>query len=57
MAIAEEPTDHKSLFGAGVACEKLKHMDEALKYYKMARSYDAKEAKYTEAVERLSDMS
>lgn len=57
MAIAEEPTDHKSLFGAGVACEKLKRLDQALKYYKQARSYKAKEAKYAEAVERVSSMS
>lgn len=57
MAIAEEPTDHKSLFGAGVACEKLHRLGQALKYYKQARSYKAKEAKYAEAVERVSSMS
>ncbi len=32
-------------------------MDQALKYYKQARSYEDDEAKYVEAVERVSNMS
>lgn len=53
-ALAEKEDDHKSLFGAGVCCEKMKKFDEAKKYYKMALSYDTKEPKYGAAVERVS---
>ncbi|MFQ5429944.1 MAG: tetratricopeptide repeat protein [Phycisphaerae bacterium] len=57
QAIAEKPTDDRALFGAGVACEKLGRLDQALKYYKLARSYEDDEPKYAEAVERVQSMS
>ena len=53
-AIAEEPDDHKSCFGAGVCCEKLGNADDAAKYYKMARSIKPKEAVYGESLDRVS---
>jgi tetratricopeptide (TPR) repeat protein len=56
QAIAEDPNDHHSLFGAGVACEKLQKYGDALKYYKQAQSLDTKEEQYTEAVVRLSSV-
>jgi len=57
QAIAEKPTDDKSLFGAGVACEKLKRFKDALKYYKLARSYETDESQYAAAIERVSSLS
>lgn len=53
-AIAENADDHKSLFGAGVCCEKLEKLPEALKYYKQARSMEPKDEQYRAAVERVS---
>ena len=54
QALAEDPDDHRSLFGAGVAAEKLKKYDEALKYYKQAQSLDPKEEQYSDAVRRMA---
>lgn len=56
QAIADNPDDHKSLFGAGVCCEKLNRLDDARKYYKLAQSLDIKEPKYKAAVERVNRM-
>lgn len=56
QAIAENQDDHKSLFGAGVCCEKLNRLDEARKYYKLAQSLDTDEPKYKAAVERVNKM-
>lgn len=55
QALSEEPNSDKVLFAAGVACEKLGRLPEALKYYKQARSFDTKEGKYEAAVERVSN--
>jgi tetratricopeptide (TPR) repeat protein len=57
QAIAEDVDDHKSLFGAGVCCEKLENYAKALKYYKQARSIKPKETQYGAAVKRVSAMS
>ena len=54
QAVSEKDDDDKSLFGAGVCCEKLGNLDEALRYYKQAQSCKTKEKKYAEAVERVS---
>lgn len=54
QAIAEDPDDHESMFGAGVACEKLRRMDEAKKYYKQALSLDIENERYKRAVDRVS---
>jgi len=54
QAIAADNADHRSMYGAGVACEKLKKYDEALKYYKQALSFEPKNAEYAQAVERVS---
>lgn len=56
QAVAEKSSDDKSLFGAGVACEKLKRFEESLRYYKRAQAYGSDERKYAEAVERVSSM-
>jgi tetratricopeptide (TPR) repeat protein len=56
QAIAADTTDFRSMFGAGVACEKLKKYDEALKYYKQALSFETKNEEYAQAVDRLSAM-
>lgn len=56
QAISENQDDHKSLFGAGVCCEKLGQLDEALKYYKRALSLETKDKKYNAAVERVSSV-
>ncbi len=56
QAIAENGDDHKSLFGAGVCCEKLNRIDEARKYYKLAQSLKTDEPKYKAAVERINKM-
>jgi tetratricopeptide (TPR) repeat protein len=56
QAIAADGSDHRSMFGAGVACEKLKKYDEALKYYKQALSFESKDAEYAQAVDRVSAM-
>jgi tetratricopeptide (TPR) repeat protein len=53
-ALAEDGEDHKALFGAGVCCEKLDKMPEALKYYKQARSLEPKNGQYVDAVQRVS---
>jgi len=53
-AIAADANDRRSLFGAGVCCEKLKKLEEARRYYKMAQSLDIDEPKYKSAVERVS---
>ncbi len=55
-AVAAEPNDHRSLFGAGVACEKLKRYDEALRYYKQAQSFEPKEQQYVESVNRAATL-
>ncbi len=55
-AVSEEPDDHASYFGAGVACEKLNRPEEALKYYKQAQSLKTKEGKYADAVDRVSGL-
>ncbi len=54
QAIAADQNDHKSLFGAGVACEKLKRYDEARKYYRLAQSLKADNPDYNGAVQRVS---
>jgi tetratricopeptide (TPR) repeat protein len=56
QAIASNPNDHESCFGAGVCLEKMNRPDEALKQYKLAASIKPKEAKYNEAVQRVSRM-
>jgi len=56
QAIAANPNDHESCFGAGVCLEKMNHGDEALRQYKLAASIKPKEAKYNEAVQRVSRM-
>ncbi|MFH1416949.1 MAG: tetratricopeptide repeat protein [Planctomycetota bacterium] len=53
-AVSEMPDDHASYFGAGVACEKLNRLSEALQYYKQAQSLKTKEGKYADAVARVS---
>jgi tetratricopeptide (TPR) repeat protein len=55
-AISEDQNDDESLFGAGVACEKLKRYDEARKYYKLAQSLDTENANYNAAVARIGRM-
>ena len=57
QAAAEDRDDHKSLFGAGVCCEKLEKYDEAIKYYKQARSIKPKEGQYRDAVARVAAVS
>lgn len=52
-SLSEKPDDHKTLFAAGVCCEKLGRYDEALKYYKQARSLEEEEEKYIAAVQRV----
>jgi Flp pilus assembly protein TadD len=56
QAIAADPSDHRSCFGAGVACEKLGRRDEARKFYKQAKSYDNDDPQYTAAVARVDRM-
>lgn len=56
QAIATDPTDHRSCFGAGVSCEKLGRRDEARKYYKQAKSYDNDNPQYVAAVARIERM-
>jgi tetratricopeptide (TPR) repeat protein len=46
--------DDESLFAAGVCCEKMNQMEDALKYYKQAQSLDPEELKYASAVSRAS---
>lgn len=53
QAIAEDSKDDRSLFGAGVAAEKLDRLPDALRYYKRAASYEDDEPQYTEAIERV----
>jgi hypothetical protein len=53
-AISENADDYKSLFGAGVCCEKLSKIEDARKYYKLAQSLKPQEPKYREAVERIN---
>ncbi|MBN2559671.1 MAG: tetratricopeptide repeat protein [Phycisphaerae bacterium] len=57
QVIAEDRDDDKSLFGAGVCCEKLEKFDEALKYYKQAKSLKPKEEQYDDAIDRVSSMA
>ncbi|HWL94496.1 MAG TPA: tetratricopeptide repeat protein [Phycisphaerae bacterium] len=52
-ALAEDPEDHESLYGAGVAHEKLGQYEEARKNYKLAMSYEEKEPKYAAALTRV----
>jgi len=54
QALAEDADDHRSLFGAGVAAEKMKKYDEALRYYKQAQSLEPKEDQYSDAVSRAA---
>jgi tetratricopeptide (TPR) repeat protein len=56
QAIAADGTDHRSMFGAGVACEKMKKYDEALKYYKQAASFEPKDQEYAQSVKRVSEI-
>lgn len=55
-AVAKKSTDEKSLFGAGVAAEKLGQFDKALRYYKQAHSYEDEEPQYAEAVQRVQSL-
>ena len=55
QALAEDPNSDKTLFAAGVACEKMGKFPEALKYYKQARSYDTDDEDYAAAVDRVSN--
>ena len=55
-AISEDQNDDESLFGAGVACEKLKRYEEAKKYYKLAQSLDIENPQYNSAVARINRM-
>ncbi len=51
-ALVEKPDDHRAMFAAGVACEKLNRPDDALQWYKRAvREDDRKE--YLAALDRL----
>jgi hypothetical protein len=54
QAIAADADDHRSLFGAGVCCEKLNRLDEARRYYKLAESLDKGEPRYKAAVGRIA---
>jgi len=56
QAIAEDPDDHRSLFAAGVCCEKLNKTAEARKYYRQAASLSSKDPQYAAAVARVSGM-
>lgn len=56
QAIAADPNDYESLFGAGVCCEKLSRMEEAKKYYKQAQCLKPKVEEYEMAVQRVSKM-
>lgn len=53
MAIADNPDDDKSVFGAGVACEAMGDFDQALKFYKRAYGIKAEQS-YRNAKKRLS---
>lgn len=53
QAIAEDSRDDESLFGAGVAAEKLDRLKEALRYYKLAAGYEDDEPQYTTSVARV----
>ncbi len=55
VSLSEKPEDDKTLFAAGVCCERLQQPDEALRYYKQARAIEEKEEKYIEAVQRLEN--
>jgi hypothetical protein len=53
-ALVEKPDDHRAMFAAGVACEKLHRPDDALTWYKRAiRVDDRKE--YLAAMNRLKE--
>ncbi len=52
-AIAEDPEDHRALFAAGVACEKMGDYDKALEYYRRAVAEKAEE-QYIEAKTQLA---
>ncbi len=51
-AIEADPTDHRALFGAGVACEMMHRYDDALDYYEKAVGLDDSSV-YAEAVRRV----
>jgi len=53
QAIAEDSRDDASLFGAGVAAEKLGNLKDALIYYKKAAGYEDDEPQYSESVSRV----
>lgn len=53
IAIADDPKDDRSLFGAGVACEAMGNRSEALEYYKKACAAKGRD-EYIEAKNRLS---
>lgn len=55
-AIAEKENDDQSLFGAGVACEKMGQLEEARKYYKLAMSYEDENEQYGASLNRVEDM-
>lgn len=57
QAIAEDRDDHKSLFGAGVCCEKLERHSDASNYYRQARDVKPKEEQYQAALKRISMVS
>lgn len=54
-AIAEDAGDHESLYGAGVASEKLNQYEEARRYYKQALSYEPEMELYKAGLDRAED--
>lgn len=54
MAIAQNPDDHRAVFAAGVACEKMGRYDDALNYYKKACILKNEEV-YLQAKKRMSE--
>ena len=52
-ALADDPNDHRALFGAGVTCELMGRYDEALRYYRLACAEDDKD-EYLENKQRLA---
>jgi len=52
-ALADDPSDHRALFAAGVTCELMGRYDEALRYYRLACGEDDKD-EYLENKQRLA---
>jgi len=54
LALAEDPSDHRAAYAAGLACEATGRYSEALEYYKKA-CYVKNQPEYIEARKRLSE--